>query len=337
MTHRTVNVRSNQQDVTSLNQAGDEYLLGKISIETYGQGEVRRIIFKPSETNPWATASKHEQGYVLGTGSSHLSFINPADVQRPFFELGYELTDQIAWKGGLQMRTFFKNPERETSDLFTHDHAFWAQTFRQTEETSQSVFEGIKVDTNLILGRMAASVARGLWRSICSNGLIASVLGLPSFNLRHTDWAEDRLENELASLKLDEALPLDLFQKGLINYSDLQAVMHLSTRFIDELNQEGGLSHPMKALEGYLTSFSPNRLKTPILKGYLQQLQLLANTYPEQPVSAGALVNAYTNAVNEDRVHRSSDRGAWTALDRMDSVLQTTVSLAQISSIFSAN
>src|SRR5215204_3421200 len=122
---RTIEVTEIIDELTYLDITGTERELGTIISEVYGKDEAKKFTFKPALSNPFAQKGKAEEGYALGIGSAHLEFINPAEAQRAALARGLEIKDVLAYKGGLQMKTQFVDPEHRWADVIGYDLPFW--------------------------------------------------------------------------------------------------------------------------------------------------------------------------------------------------------------------
>lgn len=335
MATRSVDVVAVNREVTAYNKEGELMHLGEIMSETYGADEVQRFTFYPTKENPWATGSKHETGYALGTGSSNMSFVNPSDAQKQMLDRGLVMEDVIAWKGGLHMNTKWVDLDNKLPDPFEYDREFWEVYGRDESWMHPSV----SLTTNLSIGRMAARYVAGIYRLVCTNGLEAKILNLPEVDIRHTDWEVSALDDKLSGLGLGaEGIRLQALEHGLTNYNHMHAAVNLYKRYITEGMRDIGLSNEMLMLEKNVFGISRNTLASWAMQGFVDQLDLLVEHFePTDVVTSGHLINAYTNMLNVHRIRSGHDRGIWQAWERMDAVLNTTVSLANISALFSAN
>lgn len=324
---RSVDVISVVNDVTMLDMDGNEILLGAIEREDYGNDEARRFRFHVEEQNPFAPANKMKVPYVLGIGSSHMNFINPAEAQRALVEMGYTATQQFALKGGAVMKTLYFHPEKSQADVYHHDAQFW--NWRNlTEEMDGKLFHAVLMETDLRIGHMALRLSPGWFRSRCTNGLFSSHLVSP-VSFRHLDFEKDHL---------GEAIRQTLHTRAFTRGKPIGQIQHVYKarnilhRYADEM-AHGEVSSAMQLLAEQFQGISPNRLKPWALKGYTKQLDMHIAKAEDKIVHVADLVNAYTNAVNDARL-RSGDRGIFDALESTDAVVNTTIALSQIAQLF---
>lgn len=326
---RNITVKPSQQQITYLDKKGELQHLGNVVIDDYNR-EVKRFMFEPNTKNPWANDSKKFGEYTLGTGSKSLGFVNPAAVQQMVIDAGWEIADQVGYKGGLQMRTTFIAPDKAFADTIDYDAEFWSN-----RKEAGKIYPSITVDTNLTIGRVAARITPGLFRLICTNGLTSQLLGLESVSFNHREWEDGDI---LEAIDFEGARSLTSIVKGP-EVGKLSAVLQAANvirRYQTEIASEDGLSAPMKFLGETFKSISANVVKPWAIKAYLEQLDLLAASSPDKTVHVIDLLNAYTNGINARRL-AGNDRASWVVLDAADSVLQTTTSLVGYASIFGKN
>lgn len=329
MATRTVTVQQVVNDLSYLDASGSEKALGTIYQEVYGDDEVKRFTFRPDKDNPFIRKGKEEDGYVLGYGSAHMHFVNPADAQRAALDRGLELRDVLAYKGGLQMKSYFIDPEKRWGDMINYDYQFWEKQRREPGE----VFALLQLDTNLRIGHMAARYVSGLYRQICSNGLAAPLLGLPTISIRHSEWETDNIEAQLEDIEFGTGVVLDITRRPLTQMRHLTKALNVLNRLAAEAQSPEGVSTEMTLLRQRFPTITAPRGKT--FNNFVEQLELLLKTYPEETAAVTGLqiVNAYTNAVSVERF-RGSSRGAFDALEGMNSIITETVSLANMAAIF---
>lgn len=325
MSTRTITVKGQAQEVTYLDKAGEEKLLGKIMMEEYGENEARAFTFYPDQTNPHSRGNKNETGYSLGIGSGSMAFVNPADAQRILKNRGYEIKDQVAYKGGLMMRTTYVNTNNELPDLLNWDESIWATYNRERGK----MFPMISLDTNLVMGHMALRFQQGLYRLICTNGLVGTVLAMPSLEVRHSEWDVDGVEEELEAMVDDNAWR-NYLNRPVGRTKDFVSTARLLNRYMEERASEKGMTDTMRSISGLLRGFS--KVSEPIATEYVRQIEAAADNVGET-MEAIYLVNAYTNAVNLHRA-RTNELGAYNALQQLDSVLADTISTTALAAMF---
>lgn len=328
MSTRTVSVIRNVKEITCLDLKGEEVLLGHISMDSYGKDEVKRFDFKVSDHNPWAPLNKRDSGYSLGVGSAKLDFVNPADVQGLLINKGFETVAQYAARGGLQLYTVYQNPEVFQEDLFPHDNHLWDWR-RLTGPDAIKSFQGMLVETDLRIGHMAVRLTPGLYRLICENGLFENVLDTGVVAVKHHEFDTAQVKE-----KIQELIKTPL-QHGpaITTIKHLKQAHTLLKRYSTEIQKEK-LSVQMQLLGTQFQGISKNVIRPWALEGYLTHLSALLEAYPDTfDISTLHLVNAYTSAVNIHRMKRS-DKGILSALYALKPVVQTTITLANISAIF---
>lgn len=328
MSKRTVDVHGKDTQLSFINPKGETITLGKIRAEIYGDGEAQRFMFFPDSGNPLVPDAKKEGEYALGVGSANMAFVQPSDAQSLLLDRGYQIKQQYASKGGLQMVTQFIRPMDAVEDPFLHDQRFWS--WRPEKEKDGKIYHAVQLDTDLRLGHMAAAYTTGWYRTVCTNGLFAMILGTNSVQVRHVDWDADKLDERLE----EKLIPTFDFGPVITKGKFLRKSIALMKRYYKEID-ERKLSPEMALLEKQFHGVSRNSIYSWAMEGYLHHLDLLTHVLGEDDDVRGIhLVNAYTSAVNARRI-RQSDRGTFSALESTNAVVSTTTALANLAAIFS--
>lgn len=328
---RQVVVESVDREITIFDKSGKEIHIGNILSEDY-QSEVKRFSFQASKNNPWAnSAKKADKPYSIGSGSKHLSFINPADAQRILLDQGYIIKQQFATMGGLQAQTIFIHPDHPYEDSIMHDRALMPG-----RDSMLNIWPAVILDTNLTIGRVAARYVEAMYRQWCTNGMGGPILNLNELALRHTDWESDdvaiRVEEEIGMVK---SLPL-----GPVVGSgrSVKMAINLLNRYNDGVHSDKPMNAAVKFLEDKFTTLSPNVLRGWALDNYISHLNALAAKIGDtEDVHALQLLNAYTSGVNQYRLQNHSDRGTLQALNVADAVVNLTSTFSTFAELFSAN
>ncbi len=327
MANRTVEVKGRDTQLSYIDKKGSTIDLGHIRAEVYGEGEAQRFVYFPALGNPLVPDAKKEGEYALGVGSAHMNFVQPSEAQSLLLDRGYTIREQYASRGGLQISTQFIKEIDAIEDPFTHDKRFWS--WRPKAEQDGKIYHAVQVGTDLRVGHMAATYTPGWYRTICTNGLFAAVLGARSVQVRHVDWDVDDLNDRLEK----ELMPTFDFGPVMTKGRFLKSARNLIRRYHKEID-DGKLSPEMAILEKQFHGVSRNSLYTWAIEGYLKQLDLLLDTLSDDDDVRGVhLVNAYTSAVNARRI-RVSDRGTFSALESTNNVVNTTTALANLAAIF---
>lgn len=325
---RTVAVTQLVDELTYLDVQGNEQPLGQIYQEIYGEGEAKRFTFKPDAKNPFKQKGKEDDGYVIGIGSANISFINPSEAQQAALDRGLQIQDVLAYKGGLQIKTHFIDPEKRIADVISFDYDFWSKQRREPGD----LFAMLCLDTNLRIGHMAARYTSGIYRQVCSNGLYATLLGLPELAIRHSEWEVGDIDSSLESIGYGTDVLMGYVRKPLTQSNYLASARRILGRLQDEAAQPTGLSTEMVFLKERFPTITHAKGKH--FSNYLEQIDLLLDSIEDNaPITGLQIVNAYTNAVSVERF-RGSDRGAFDALSNINSIIAETVSLANMAAIF---
>lgn len=338
---RQVTVNTNTRDITYYDTAGELKTLGRLGIDKYGD-EANRLIFVPHSENNWAPATKGaDNPYVLGYGSGSLNFVNPSDVQELILDMGFEIDKQYAFKGGTQMQTLFRHPKIEFPDAFDYDLDFWKKIYEgRGRELKQGMYAGATLETNVQPGRVAARISFGIYRLICTNGMVGEMLGIKSVDVKHGGFSE-KLVKEAMHKRFGyidgEVAPTGPSVTTAYNLKKAFSVLNDYQNARREAKENKTDIDPrFMIMEQDFRQFSPNVVKNWAFDGYIEQLQMLTdNVEDATPITGLHLVNAYTSGVNAHQMMRGTDRGSFDALAQTANITKATASLANLAALFS--
>lgn len=326
---RQVEVVSEERAITFYDKKMQLLKLGEIRVENY-QDEVKRWLFAPGSQNPWSGEHKQEKPYQLGTGSKNLVFVNPSEAQEVLLNMGWVIADQYATRGGLSMVTVFILADRPFQDSITYDHDLWSN-----RKGMDKIWPCIQLETNLMLGRIAARYSGGIFRQICVNGATGKVLDLGEADFRHNEWNVDDVIEEIEAAKFGSisALPMG---PVIASNKGLKAAIGFLDRYLEERASDSGLTARFKLMEDVLSPLSSNVVKPWVLTNYSKHLKTLSASHLQSgEIHMFDLLNAYTSGVNEHRMETRSSRAAFASMYMADSVVKLTSHLASISELFS--
>lgn len=333
---RTVTVTADRHEVEYMDRNHEIKTLGEIVIDNY-ENEGRRILFNAARSNEFIPESKKTKPYTLGFGSQHLDFVNPAGVMEILADRGWEISDQLAFKGGLQMITTFTNPTVTLDDIYDYDHKFWSNF---NDSAVAGMRPAIHLETNLVVGKVAVSMLSGFLRMVCTNGLIIKLLGLPTLRFKHSDFSDLNSIRENMDTSGITSIERVVYGPQIGTAKTVHRMADVLHSWIDTIDDP-----KWAALEASFKSISPNMVKPWALKGYIAGLHEIADMAAtsvhqirnNDQVYLLDLMQAYTNAVNHHRAAQNTDRGAWAALSMANTVVEKTASFSSLVSIFSDN
>lgn len=180
---RTVDVVGSSRPVTYLNADGEEELVGHYRADTYGDDNVLNHLFQPAGEKIWKSLGSSKQGF---------KFVNHTDVMEPIMEAGWQIQDQLVGKNGADVFTVFSNPDGERyKDLVSWDLPLWNNAGGSNTNELGTLQEGLVLSTSIRPGK-ALKMNIGLFRLVCTNGLIIEALDLGSTKMNHRTF---KLEN----------------------------------------------------------------------------------------------------------------------------------------------
>lgn len=209
--------------VTSMDADGNPVKTGKVIYRDYEKDRSARVV---------QFLSKSGQLLSFGRTSSRYQVTNPFDFVEPLLDAGFEPRLHHPYNGGAALFATFAHP-----DVAFPDFIEWDQD--QHGGNGQDMNLGVVADLNIRPGYSFRFIA-GIFRQVCSNGLITKWLGLGEHKIAGangdqaglSDWIEGRfrvLEDFSVERKSTEALewPVrtmeSLFDESLENPGELVA------------------------------------------------------------------------------------------------------------------
>lgn len=178
---RKVVVHEEQHPVTSYKPgAMTTYLVGTVISRVYQGESVQRHLFLPAGQD-----AEDETNLVsMGPTSTSFDFVDYAGLVEPFLDQGRKsgrLKQTWLFRGGTCFRALIELPMRGIPDPIEWDLDLWESnkvgTLRQVIEIVSSVKPGHGI-----------RITRGLFRLVCSNGLISKVLNLGFWKFSHSNF-----------------------------------------------------------------------------------------------------------------------------------------------------
>lgn len=342
---RTVQVNAEPIPVQYIDLQGVRQNLGTVSIDSFEGESMVKHQFIP------AASSTHAQKwggrpYSLGHGSSRLATINPADVQQHAIEGGWTPVSQYAEQGGVNITTIYRGGN-DFGDFYSYDNKIWEQ-YRKGNDRPNSMFVGLKIETDLRVGHMAVTINQGIFRLVCTNGLIDESVFTGTIRHSHATISKgvDALRGYLASPKTEDELFNGINNSVIGGRNHFEKAVSLIRRYRTELGN-GELSPQMAFLSDTLSPFTGknnNHLMPKVIHGtegvtgMLDMFDLMTDDlYMGDKVTSFDVLNAATNTINLMRASQNSDANLWRQMAVVPSVITAVSNLTGMVSIFSDN
>ena len=139
------------------------------------------------------------------TESESAGIPNPLDIQQFLISEGWIPVKHYLLRKGVGIDTFFIDPTMVWQDTLGDDLALW-QTPDVTTWQAGTIRRAISVRVNLTLGRMAYTVTAGVYRLVCTNGLMHAVLEGGCAEITHQMIQKMSARDLLSKLKNDNVL-----------------------------------------------------------------------------------------------------------------------------------
>ena len=176
----TVIVSEEAKPVHIIDEDYSQVKIGDVVSRVYEGENVQRHSFIPINGG-----AKGE--YSLGPTTTMFKFIDYPDVLGPLLDQGYRIKTQNLARGGTILYAVVEppNPPHIEDPIKWDRHLFpGAPNAPLTEAIS--IFSSIKPGKGI-------RVTRGLWRLVCTNGLISQVLDLGHWKFSHTNYRPDKI------------------------------------------------------------------------------------------------------------------------------------------------
>jgi len=329
--NKTVSVNEKLYPISFYNRSQQLVALGDIVTADYQGENLAQIFFRPSSSNPFVHRKSEAKDYLLGRGSARLTAVNPADIQEYFMHKGFTVADAWSFRAGGMLSATLINTSVSYDNYITYDQQFWGDALGV-------LHPGVKLTFNFMVGAMGVSVQEGLYKTNCSNSLMSDLLGLSVVTRTHSSYQLMQLLEEIASRNFSvfEVAPTG---PQMTTSSILQNAYNLLKAYAEEqLNPEKGISDRFTKLREYFRIFRPQALQPWVLRGFVEQLNVMLQDYAgsayARPIYAMDMLNLYTNSVNLHRVNEQNDLGVWRAMSACDQVIKDTILIADMSTIF---
>lgn len=306
----TAPVYSSSHPVYTISEAGERVELGLVDHREYEEDRRLRV--------PVLAAGGKTS--VLGRGGSQFHIVDHWQAAEPMLDAGWKVQTLHHYQLGAQLIAFFTLPDIVLPDTISWDRLGGSQ--------GGDSFLAMRLFTSLHLGH-AIRYTIGIYRQVCSNGLVVKRLGLGSLVMRHVghgefgarkvaDWLEERAA-VLAQLQDVATRPLSI----PVSCLDWAAgtLRHLAAKQNDQeeflRTQPEFVVRPLKTLQQRLPGWG---------MGVLAE-QLAMAQQGTDSISVLDLLNAVTNvADNGPRESR-----AWEIYRRVEPLYGALADLVDIS------
>lgn len=272
--------------------------LGNTFWEFEELGRVNNMKYK----NPTGGSSLTDKAFTATTGKTYSMklgrdsrILSPDMVLNPLLEQGWEVATHTAIRGGLSFITTLTMPDYDQPDFITWDHEIYPDL-----TTEQLVLKpSLQVMADLQKSSIY-QVTAGLYRLICTNGLVAQALNLGHMTFNHTNFNFRDLQGNFQGSVIAHRLEHITLQKYPVK--SLQHVAHLlevvSNKDESANSLPALLANPAKQLVQDMSSASRGLM--------VNQLELIAQAeIPE--ITILDILNLITNASRNIRVLHSLD------------------------------
>ncbi len=331
---RQVTVSETIQSLSFYDNTQQEIHLGNIQKNIFeGESFIGYDLLPDYHSNPFVkqTAIRNGKSYALGVGKGTVKAINPIEIQNLFMAMGYTTKDVFASNGGAQMNITMVDYSHEYQDTIQWDANFW-------HSVDGKLFRAVKLIFNLKIGSMVLTVLSGLWRKVCTNGLISPVLESPVLKFPHNRYEITKVQKQLETntLALGDGIPTG---KALASKNSLSKAYSLLAQYNDEIAEDKGLSEQFSNLREQFKIFRKEQMPVWLLGRFLNQVKLFIDNSQSDHVYGIDLLNAYTSAVNSYRQENpdKNDRGVYQSDVIHEHVINSVSSLAKMASIFSTD
>lgn len=183
MSPNTRNVVADEgaRPVHIIDEKGEAVLVGNLTSTIYQGEKVQRHTYQ---------RIGDKRVYSLGATSNQFKFVDHPAALAPFIGNGWKVVKQVVTRGGLQMWTQLE-PENPVTiqDLIRWDLNQWADSTRVTDHALRESIIAISA----VRPKKAIMYRRGWFRQVCSNGMVAEILGLGTLRMNHNQWSSDKL------------------------------------------------------------------------------------------------------------------------------------------------
>jgi len=305
-TELQVDAWDGEVEAYSMNLSGEKYQVGSIHYRDYERKRQLRV--------PYFRTMKGEE-YRLGKVTGAFQIIDHYTALEPLIHNGFVPQFVHPFRGNTLQTTLFSHPELQLPDFINWD-SFGAD--------ADSLHLGVMVTSSLRPGR-GLSYVGGLFRVICTNGLMSKILGCGYLATNHRNYQTSKIE-EWSSRLVEDIWPNQL--------SDPQLYPKVPTSSlswgIDQLNglsRDVQLNLPSFAIEPLQNLQRLPNWAFPLLAGQLERLQS-----SQQELNIFDLLNALTNLV----YHGDETRGPHTrSMMRLESYFSSLIDIVEIGSFLS--
>lgn len=328
--------------VHAFDQNGASVQIGEVVTKVYDGEKVQRHFFVPDLLSPIRVEGARQNGrantYSLGPTSTAFKFVDHTQALAPLLDQGYTVKKQILTKGGMQMYALMEPPE----PVVFRDPISWDQGGDLPQEhiihqDLHEIRQSLAVTTSIRPGK-ALMYREGWFRTICTNGLVAEILGLWSLRMTHSSWKPVNLEGRISKIGAgytDQQMmgpQVGTVEGGRKLIELLERINVVEPDTDDDADDDA----PPRTLA--TVPFFAKKAVEPFmiqpawyLVMVIAQLKMLVERSERREVFAMDILNAVTNPIT---AAASDNRGAaWRQLSRTGSITESMMNLVGVFSL----
>lgn len=162
--------------------------LGEVISRVYMGEKVQRHEFEPaSGSDQLVTGATKKSKYSLGPTTTQFQFVDHETAVKPLIKNGYHIEKQLLGKGGLSLYSILSpvNPI-EWEDSIHWDESLWNPV------PGAKMRESVIVSTSIKPGK-GIWYSRGIFRLICTNGLVSEIMNFGQIRMNHANFDSDKI------------------------------------------------------------------------------------------------------------------------------------------------
>lgn len=324
-------VGERKQTVRAYNEQGEVIDLGYVVSRRYRGEQAQRHYFVGTDEKG------RTKRFKMGVTTTQFRFTSHQDVLAPLVERGWGINDVVYGRGGQYMMAILRRPDGLClEDPIVWDHHQWAPMDRKV------LHESIVVRSSIRPGR-GYRYSRGIFRTICTNGLEVSILNLGNVRYSHTNWSAASVVNRMGSMaplqegqiwgpmvgNANGARRLAGLLESLVGEVIEGEAYNQSSRDIDD-EDEAPMDKSREAALARLPFFVRNQATSIVgqptwyIKGMAAQLRQMAES--QSDIHALHVANVTTNVVNLAR-RETRPHAIMRPLLRAETITDSTMNL----------
>ena len=271
--------------VYTYNQEGKKSLLGEVVSRVFEGENAQRHFF---------VSKGSDSEYSLGATTDTFKFLDHAQVMKPLLDEGYQIRSLKVMRGGLKLWALMTpgKPEK-LPDPINWDQDFW------DHKGGNEIMQAVAISSSIAPGH-GIRYQMGWFRQVCTNGLIADILGMGSGKFSHITWNKNGVSQFLSDLGDGGVNPIVGSKAGV------EQVYELVQQLPSISNEDTVLSVPYPVR----STLKPlMKLPSWYQSDLAEQLRLFSENGPKE-VTALDVLNMITSPLNyrEQQLEESRER-----------------------------